>query len=515
MSNSGASGTGDARLGGMSGDGRYVVFSTLATNIGSGDTNGFEDVFVRDRLTGETRQISRGVGGAQTNSGSWQSSISYDGRFVVYRSNASNIVSGDTNGAADVFVYDMQTGTTELVSVNSSGTIGNGTSHEPTISADGRYVAFQSNATNLISGDTNATDDAFVYDRLTRTTQRVSVSSTGAQLALGGSSPFISGDGERVTFQTTSAVDGLDTNGALDAAVWSRTSGTAASGSVGVGGTTGNAASTAGRISSDGNTLMFASAATNLVSGDTNGVADVFIRNLITGQTTLVSVADDETLGNANSTTSQLSANGRFIAFRSTATNLVTGDTNAVEDVFVRDTVAGTTTRLTVSPTGVEANGASTNAALSGDGQYALIMSAATNLVAGDTNGAVNVFVTRNIGISRAVGFSSMITPFVGVGISTAKQAQMAQSTIDTYLQELNVSVGKLGATVSRAQAASAVVQNRAENLIDAASRILDADVAEESSALVARRVRQQSAQQVLALANNDLQLAKTFLGIA
>jgi Tol biopolymer transport system component len=184
----------------VSADGRYVAFHSEATNLVAGDTNGSEDVFVRDRVTGTTERVSIATGGAEGNGHSSAESISADGRFVAFESQASNLVSGDTNGQADIFVRDRQTGTTERVSRATSGAQGNSLSGGPAISADGRFVAFLSFSTNLVPGDTNGHYDIFVRDRLNGTTERVSVATGGTQADGDSYSPAISADGRYVAF---------------------------------------------------------------------------------------------------------------------------------------------------------------------------------------------------------------------------------------------------------------------------------------------------------------------------
>ncbi|MEV6487229.1 hypothetical protein AB0M20_01125, partial [Actinoplanes sp. NPDC051633] len=161
--------------------GRYVVFSSGATNLVSGDTNGVEDVFLRDRTGGITERISVSSGGAQGDDESWGSSINPDGRYVVFTSGASNLVARDTNMSRDVFLRDRMAGTTTRISVSSGGAQGNGFSSWGTISADGRHVAFVSGASDLVPGDTNGAEDIFVRDLDTGVTERVSVASSGAQ----------------------------------------------------------------------------------------------------------------------------------------------------------------------------------------------------------------------------------------------------------------------------------------------------------------------------------------------
>src|SRR3990172_5886825 len=166
----------------ISADGTIVAFRASASNLVPSDTNGADDVFVRDRQAGATERVSVSSAGGQGSGGhSYEPSVSDDGRYVAFRSHATNLVAGDTNGTDDVFVRDRQTGVTVRVSVDSSGVQGNGGSYEPSVSGDGRYVAFRSVASNLVPGDDNAVQDIFVHDRQTGATERVSVTSAGGQ----------------------------------------------------------------------------------------------------------------------------------------------------------------------------------------------------------------------------------------------------------------------------------------------------------------------------------------------
>jgi len=257
-----------------------VAFASDARNLVPGDTNGAEDVFVHDLTTGQTVRVSVDSAGTQSNGASFFPVISADGRLVTFASSASNLVPGDTNGAKDIFVHDLTTGQTVRVSVNSAGTQSNGASFFPVISADGQSVAFESLATNLVPGDTNGVRDIFVHDLTTRQTVRVSADSAGIQ---------------------------------------------------------GNGSSSSPSLSADGQLVAFASDATNLVPGDTNGVKDIFVRDLTTGQTARVSVDSAGIEGNGDSFFPSLAANERLVAFDSFATNLVPGDTNGAEDIFVHD----------------------------------------------------------------------------------------------------------------------------------------------------------------------------------
>jgi PKD repeat protein len=195
-----------------------VVFLSDATNLVEGDTNGMSDIFVHDRLSGETRRVSVASDGTESNLGSYDPLISADGRFVLFTSDASNLVSGDTNGVSDAFVHDSQSGETQRVSVASDGRQGNSRSYyHPSISADGRFVAFTSAATNLVYGDTNLSHDVFVHDLQTGETRLVSLAAGGTQGNNHSVDPFISADGRLVAFH--SAASNLvysDTNGVAD-----------------------------------------------------------------------------------------------------------------------------------------------------------------------------------------------------------------------------------------------------------------------------------------------------------
>jgi Tol biopolymer transport system component len=379
----------------ISADGRYVAFTSLAASLVMGDTNNTWDVFVHDRQTGLTTRVSVGAGGAQGNGLSDWPSISADGRFVAFRSEASNLVTGDTNNGADVFVHDRQTWVTTRVSVGAGGAQANGPSQWLSISGDGRYVAFVSEASNLVAGDTNSRSDVFVHDRQAGVTTRVSVAAGGAQGNNGsGIFPCISADGRYVAFTSfdSNLVAG-DTNNRGDVFVHDRQTGVTTRVSVGAGGTQGNDSSGWPSISADGRYVAFDSLATNLVTGDTNDWQDAFVHDRQTGVTTRVSVGAGGTQGDDYSNTPTISADGRYVAFQSRASNLVTGDTNYLADIFVHDRQLGVTTRVSVGAGGTEGDHYSTFASISADGRHVAFSSYASNLVAGDTNGGEDVFV--------------------------------------------------------------------------------------------------------------------------
>jgi len=382
-----------------SADGRYVAFQSAASNLVPDDTNGRDDIFIRDLQTGTTQRVSVSSGGVEGNSDSLHPAVSDDGRYVAFDSNASNLVSGDTNGWVDAFVRDRQTNSTERVSVSSAEVQANNTSWYPAVSGDGRYVAFQSFASNLVSGDTNNVEDVFVRDRQAGTTTRVSRATSGTQgNNASGGWLSISGDGRYVAFTSdaTNLVAG-DTNGYGDIFVRDRDtdgdgtfdeSGAVSTTRVSVdsAGAQSNGESYYAAISADGRFVAFGSPATNLVAGDTNGYSDVFVRDRQAGATTRVSLDSAGAQGNAGSFDPAISSDGHHVAFESFATNLVAIDTNAVEDVFVRDLQAGTTERVSTDSGSAQGNGASTVPAVSADGRFVAFESLASNLVPGDTN---------------------------------------------------------------------------------------------------------------------------------
>ncbi|HEX5649906.1 MAG TPA: hypothetical protein VFX69_09635, partial [Steroidobacteraceae bacterium] len=330
---SGVQAAGDSNLrhggGALSADGRYVVFHSFRPSLVRNDRNGVADVFLRDVERGETRLVSAAFAGSTANSYSADASISADGRHVAFFSPASDLVSDDRNGSGDIFVWNRETGVRELASVASSGAQANDESLESAISADGRYVAFTSFASNLARNDTNARSDVFLRDRQAGYTERVSVASDGRE------------------------ADGYS---------WQPS------------------------VSADGRFVAFYSTATNLVPDDHGDMQDVFVRDRQTRETRRISETADGTAANGYSVQPALSGNGRYVAFVSAADNLAPGDTNGLIDVFVKDLQTHSVERVSVSSSGTQGNGGSYEPALSADGRYVVFESFASNLVPGDTN---------------------------------------------------------------------------------------------------------------------------------
>jgi len=344
-------------------------------------------------LLGRTDRISVTADGGQANGDSGGAAVSAGGRFVAFHSSATNLVPDDTNRTWDVFVYDRTTGSIERVSMRSDGGESDGASVFPSISASGRLVAFRSTASNLVPGDTNGRLDAFVYDRSTKTIRRASIGTRGSQANRDVSAADLSGNGRVVIFATSAStlVSG-DTNGKRD--VFARDLVSNRTTRLGISNLDrqANDDSNSATVSADGRYVGLRSHASNLVSGDTNGIQDTFVFDRRRNLTRRVNVTSGGAQVFGQSFRPSLSANGRFVAFRSGAAALVPGDTNGQNDVFVRDLAAGRTKRISVSSSGRQANGRSYRPNFSANGRYVVFASSATTLVQRDTNRVPDVF---------------------------------------------------------------------------------------------------------------------------
>jgi hypothetical protein len=330
----------------LSADGRVVVFPSAAANLVVGDRNGFQDVFVRDRLAGSTTRVM--AAGQEPNGRSLASLVSADGSAVVFSSEASNLVPADRNGALDVFLADPSGGPVTRASVGPNGEAAD-RSEASSVDAHGRVVGFRSYAANLVADDWNGLADVFVRDPRAALTERVNVSTVGAEA-------------DAVTFR--------------------------------------------GIVSGDGRFVGFRSRARNLVPGDTNDALDVFVHDRLTGETRRVSVSSEGAQADAIGfdrpsrwsmfmSRPFLSADGHYAVFTSRASNLVPDDRNGRSDVFRHDLWTGRTLRVSLTAGGTEANGDSFVSGISADGRVVAFTSLADNLVPGDTNGYRDVFVVR------------------------------------------------------------------------------------------------------------------------
>ena len=375
----------------MSADGRILVFGSASSNLVPGGSDGSYSLFIHDRMTRETSRLDAEASTFH---------VSANGRFIVLESGDTHLVPDDTNGVGDIFVHDLKTHATTRVSVGSAGTQGNAYSGSPRISADGRFVIFDSNADNLVAGDTNGRTDVFIHDRQTHQTERVSVDSSGAQAE--------------------------------------------------------NYGSFARDISTDGHIVAFESSARNLVRGDWNNRADIFVHDLKTHQTTRVSVGSSGQQADRDSTgTTRLSADGRFVAFYSFATNLVEGDTNRAGDVFLHDRKTGETMRVSVSNNGEEGNTHAVLNDLSADGRVIAFASEGNGFVDQDTNAAYDVFVRDRL-IDRSATADLAVTQTVSPSPFTASSPITYTVTVTNHgpdaASEVTLVDGPLKATAVASQ---------------------------------------------------------------
>ena len=375
----------------ISADGNTVAYVSAASDLVTDDSNGQSDVFVYDRAGNLTSRVSLGMSGAQANGPSGTDSppaLSADGQVVAFASQASNLVPGDTNNAGDVFVYDRARKETTRVSVAPGGAQATGgDSYSPSLSADGRFVAFASDATNLVPGDTDNATDVFVYDRQAKTTTRVSLGPGGVQADDASFGPSLSGDGTVVAFISRATNLGAGgSSGGENVFVRDVKAGTTTK-------VTKSGSASGPALSADGRVVAFASAAGDVVPGDTNGRSDVFVFDRVAGTTERVSVGSGGAQGDRDSIAPSISGDGRFVAFGSDATDLIPTDTNQRADIFVRDRRLATTTRVSLGPDGAQADRPCGMASISADGRFVAFESAADNLVSGDTNSAPDIFV--------------------------------------------------------------------------------------------------------------------------
>jgi len=387
----------------FSADGRYFVFASYASNLVPADSNGAIDIFLRDLELGLMQRVSLSYEFWQGNGGSLEPRIAADASCVVFSSAASNMVPGDTNSEQDIFVRDLTTHTTELISVDSSGNQGDKRSHYPDVSADGRFVAFESDATNLVPGDTNDRTDVFLRDRLAGTTIRASVGWAGNQLS-------------RDSFSA--------------------------------------------QVTSDGQTVFFVTRAANVVLGDPNDTRDIFAYDVATGSVEVVSLADDGSWSNGSSTNPTPSADGRYVAFMSGATNLTHDSAGPAQNhAYVRDRLTGRTTLQSRGPWGA-ANHSTYNCTISDDGSTVAFTTWADGLVPGDTNGLLDVYL-RSLDLGKTCLLS--VAPdgnpgdlpsqdtFLGVDGSRAAFRSVASNLVsndgpheDVFLSQTRIGPGRV-----------------------------------------------------------------------
>lgn len=376
-------GNGSCAAPALSSDGRYVAFETNAPGLAPGNSASFRDVLVRDRETGTIEVASKSSSGAPGNQHSEHCDISGDGRFVVFSSYATTLVTaaGLSTAMPNVYLRDRATQQTVLVSRTPSGDAGAGSSFDPTISKDGRYVAFTSNAGDLVVGDSPNSYDAFVFDRLTGTITRENTTPGG--IASDGISwaTSISADGRFIAFRSnaTNLVGTLPQHGPSEAYVRDRWLGVTKLVSHAAGGDIANAHVFRVTLSDDGSMCSFESTASNLVPGDTNSLQDSFVwwRSTDTVTRESLGAAGNQLLAETSATS--LSGDGRYLTFSNSDPSVVTGDTNGVSDVFVRDLHVRSNSRISQSAAGIEGNATSYEGALNADGSVAVFITKANN----------------------------------------------------------------------------------------------------------------------------------------
>ncbi|MEW6776479.1 MAG: Ig-like domain-containing protein [Bdellovibrionota bacterium] len=389
---SGSQVVGDSRRASISGDGRYVAFLSSASTLVVGDTNLVDDVFWKDLQSGVIQRVNVSTSGVEADYDAISMNVSNDGQRVAFSTYASNLVPIDATANIDVFLRDITAGTTVLQNTNSAGERPTGGQNlSLSASADGRLIVFSSQMIDLIANDDNRNNDVFLKNLDTGITTLISSSAAGI---LGNSSseePSISSDGRYVAFVSyaNNLVAG-PMNVWRDIFVKNLNDGSIVLASASSAGTPGNSTSINPSLSSDGGYVAFSSAASNLVASDIS-TYDVFKKNLATGAIEKVSVSTSGIGGNADSFMPSISSTGRYVVFYSSATNLVSSDTNAIRDLFIRDTMLASTMRVNTSSTGTQSNGL-TNAGYSRDGRYVFFSSIASNLVTGDTNGKYDIF---------------------------------------------------------------------------------------------------------------------------
>lgn len=377
----------------LSADGRYLAFESAATNLVTEASDNHSDIFVRDMRTGLIELASHASDGSEGDGASASAAISGDGRYLVFASYAANLVAGDTNNRKDIFLLDREAEEMIIVSRPTGGGQSNGNSDKPVISTDGRYIAFVSFASNLIAGDDNGTADIYVYDRVNSSLTLTSCATDGSLGDEAAGDPAISADGRYIAFESSASnlVAG-DTNGMRDVFRKDRLNGQILRISKSTSGGEGDGSSGDPAISADGHLVVFHSLATNLVVGDLNAKGDIFAHDIASGVTELISRTDNGAQGLQHSEHPEVSANGRWVVYDSTSANLVSGDTNSQRDIFRFDRDIATVVRLSMGPDGAEGNGNSSRACFSPGSRYVGFQSDATNLVIGDANGLTDLF---------------------------------------------------------------------------------------------------------------------------
>ena len=401
LGNGGVQGNAFSEGNAVSADGRFVAFTSGASNLVPNDTNGVDDVFVRDRQTGKTERVSLGKGGVEADYFCHSATISANGRFVAFLSAATNLLPGNETGEQQFYVYDRQTGQIWRASVGPGGVAGNGTTQGTHISGSGRFLGFTSFADNLVAERHATTPQTSSFTICGRPKPHASVSRVPeVRSAIWARRASSACRRTRALFQliltAREMVPGASDDGIVQGYIHDRKTGKNERVTVGPGGVQPNwFFNIVTGMSVDGRFVGILSGATNLIPGGTNGQIHVFIRDRVTGKNQLASVSSDGAQGNDFSSGGELSANGRYVAFGSSSTNLVANDTNGQDDIFVHDRKTGKTRRVSAGQDGVEGNGRSNFRGPDGERAYGGVQFGTGNLVPGDSNDMPDVFINR------------------------------------------------------------------------------------------------------------------------
>ncbi len=349
----------------ISPDGRYVYFQSSVANLVPSDTNGADvDIFVRDRLTGTVSLLDLNSTGEQANTGISDFDVSDGGRYLVFSSGATNLVTPDYNNGADIYLRDLHTGITSLIYRNSF--TGENSNHVA-ISGDGNWIVFQTQQ----PASENYTS-IYLVNRKTLTLTRISNGTGGTAPNNLSLNSDINYDGSAIVFESyASNLVSSDTNGQDDIFLWQRATGSISRINVSSSGTQANNLSQFPHISGDGNSVVFASTATNLVSLSTTH-SQVYLHQINTGATSLVSVNTSGLCGNSGAGTPEFSEDGNYVVFASNSSDLVSSDTNSGYDIFVRDLDHSSTYLVSYDPDGNQftATKAPSSPVISADGQF-------------------------------------------------------------------------------------------------------------------------------------------------
>lgn len=384
-------------------NGRYVLFWTDDSKLIPNDFNSTGDIYLRDRQINETVRVSIGNGNVEANNLTFaENDISDNGTLIVYASNATNLIGGDTNGFTDIFVFDRGLGAVARASITFNEIQTNGPSYKPVISGDGRFVAFRSQASNIVANRSSTQPDIFLFDRAGQPGARmaqINVHSNGtpANQEDNNGRIAINSNGNFIAFDSIATnLVGNDTNGRRDIFLRDRTTNKTTRISLGLNGAQANGHSSHPAISATGRYIAFRSEANNLVEGDTNNFADIFVYDREEDTITRVNVSREGEQANSNAEMPGITSNGRFVSFQSTAKNMVAGDVNNTADIFVHDRNTGVTTVVSIAGNGAQANGFNAPIhSISGDGGFIAFESVANNLVQNDTNNSNDIFVAR------------------------------------------------------------------------------------------------------------------------